>query len=150
MSTDNAVSANVYQFGVHQNLSPSELFFYVAVEETCKQLGVDDVEAVVAILCGQNWISTRAKPNGATKGTSVASLVSRKLLNYDLKRKILPTLTNASVKKLKVMMVRNVGTFVGRTVPVVGWVIVSHDVAMIGINTVRHYNRLVKREDRVF
>nr|WP_245643802.1 hypothetical protein [Paraburkholderia oxyphila] len=104
----------------------------------------------MAILCGQNWIPTRAKPNGVTKGTSVASLVSRKLLNYDLKRKILPTLTNASVKKLKVMMVRNVGTFVGRTVPVVGWAIVSHDVVMIGINSVQHYNRLVKREDRVF
>jgi hypothetical protein len=115
-----------------------------------KQLGVDDIEAVVAILCGQDWIPTRTKPMGTTKGTSIASLVSRSLLNYDLKRKILPTLTNASVRKLKVILVRNIGTFVGRTVPVVGWVIVAHDVVTISIKSVQHYNRLVKPEDRIF
>lgn len=150
MSTELDLPGTTYRYGVHRSLSPTELFFYVAVEEACKQLGVEDIEAVVAILCGQNWIPTRSKPMGATKGTSVASLVSRTFLDYDLKRKILPTLTNGSVRKLKVIMVRNIGTFIGRTVPVVGWVVVAHDVAMISVKSVQHYNRLVTPEDRIF
>lgn len=48
------------------------------------------------------------------------------------------------------MMVRNIGTFIGRTVPVVGWVVVAHDVAMISVKSIQHYNRLVTPEDRIF
>ncbi|KVL47531.1 hypothetical protein WT01_34930 [Burkholderia cepacia] len=127
-----------------------ELFFLVFIDETCKELGVDDVAAVVAIVAGQNWMPTRAKPFGTTPGTSVASILSRKYLDYDLKKKILPTLTNASVKRLKFILVRNIGVFVGRAVPVVGWVIAAKDVTMISIRSVSRYNALVKPEDKVF
>ena len=127
-----------------------ELFFLVFIDETCKELGVDDVAAVVAIVAGQNWMPTRAKPFGTTPGTSVASILSRKYLDYDLKKKILPTLTNASVKRLRFILVRNIGVFVGRAVPVVGWVIAAKDVTMISIRSVSRYNSLVKPEDKVF
>ncbi|OXI72626.1 hypothetical protein CFB81_04385 [Burkholderia sp. AU28863] len=127
-----------------------ELFFLVFIDETCKELGVDDVAAVVAIVAGQNWMPTRAKPFGTTPGTSVASILSRKYLDYDLKKKILPTLTNASVKRLKFILVRNIGGFVGRAVPVVGWVIAAKDVTTISIRSVSRYNALVKPEDKVF
>lgn len=127
-----------------------ELFFLIFIDETCKELGVDDVAAVVAIVAGQNWMPTRAKPFGTTPGTSVASILSRKYLDYDLKKKILPTLTNASVKRLKFILVRNIGVFVGRAVPVVGWVIAAKDVTMISIRSVSRYNALVKPEDKVF
>jgi hypothetical protein len=144
------VTSNIYRYGVHQNLTPAQLFFYVAVEETCEQLGVTDIEAVAAVLAGQNWLPTRTKPMGTTKGTSVASIVSRALLDYDLKRRILPTVTNMSVRKLKVLMVRNLGVFVGRTIPLVGWGILAHDVAVISARSIMHYNRLVKQQDRIF
>ncbi|AXK64785.1 MULTISPECIES: STM2901 family protein [Burkholderia] len=141
---------NTYDFGTHRNLAPMELFFLVFIDETCKELGVDDVAAVVAIVAGQNWLPTRAKPFGTTPGTSVASILSRKYLDYDLKKKILPTLTNASVKRLRFILVRNIGVFVGRAVPVVGWVIAANDVTMISIRSVSRYNALVKPEDKVF
>jgi hypothetical protein len=102
---------NTYDFGTHRDLTPMELFFLVFIDETCRELGVDDVAAVVAIVTGQNWMPTRAKPFGTTPGTSVASILSRKYLDYDLKKKILPTLTNASVKRLKFILVRNIGVF---------------------------------------
>ena len=68
---------NEYRYGIHDGLSREELFLLVAIDETCKQLGVDDVVAVGAILAGQRFIPTRGKFNGAVKGTSVASVVSR-------------------------------------------------------------------------
>ncbi|MFP3506271.1 STM2901 family protein [Burkholderia sp. SIMBA_062] len=141
---------NTYDFGAHRDLTPMELFFLVFIDETCKELGVDDVAAVVAIAAGQNWMPTRAKPFGTTPGTSVASILSRKYLDYDLKKKILPTLTNASVKRLRFILVRNIGVFVGRAVPVVGWVIAANNVTMISIRSVSRYNALVKPEDKVF
>ncbi|QDW49664.1 STM2901 family protein [Burkholderia sp. KBS0801] len=141
---------NTYDFGTHRDLTPMELFFLVFIDETCRELGVDDVAAVVAIATGQNWMPTRAKPFGTTPGTSVASILSRKYLDYDLKKKILPTLTNASVKRLKFILVRNIGVFVGRAVPVVGWVIAANNVTTISIRSVSRYNPLVKPEDKVF
>jgi len=141
---------NTYDFGTHRDLTPMELFFLVFIDETCRELGVDDVAAVVAIVTGQNWMPTRAKPFGTTPGTSVASILSRKYLDYDLKKKILPTLTNASVKRLKFILVRNIGVFVGRAVPVVGWVIAANNVTTISIRSVSRYNPLVKPEDKVF
>ncbi|WP_061172885.1 STM2901 family protein [Caballeronia pedi] len=141
--------SNTYGYGMHRNLTPSELLFLIAVDETCDELGVNDAVAVASILAGQNWLPTRVKPMGATPGTSVASKLSRRFLDYDIKWKILPTVTNGSVKQLKFLMARNIGKFVGRTVPVVGWAIAAHDAMAIGINSVRHYNRLVKQEDRI-
>jgi hypothetical protein len=32
-----------YTYGIHQNLSPADLFTYVALDETRKQLGLDDL-----------------------------------------------------------------------------------------------------------
>jgi hypothetical protein len=142
--------SNTYQYGIHQGLTQTELFFLIAVDETCDELGVNDAVAVATILAGQNWLPTRAKPMGATPGTSIASKLSRRFLDHDIKWKILPTVTNGSVKRLKILMTRNIGKFVGRAVPVVGWIIAARDVVTISNNSVRHYNRLVKEEDRIF
>ncbi|PHP89492.1 hypothetical protein CFB52_004545 [Burkholderia sp. AU18528] len=45
---------------------------------------------------------------------------------------------------------QTLGVFVGRAVPVVGWVIAAKDVMMISIRSVSRYNALVKPEDKVF
>lgn len=141
---------NTYRYGIHESLSPGGLLLLVTIDETCKQLGIEDFATVGAILAGQNWVPTRGKFSGATPRTSLASKVARTYLNYDLKRRILPTVTNASVRPLKVFMTRNLGTFVGRSVPVLGWALLARDVAIITVNSVGQYNRLVKTEDKVF
>lgn len=141
---------NTYNYGIHANLSPNELLFYIFIDETCEEFGVDDISAAAAVLAGQNWIPTRAKPMGATKGTSVASIMGRKYLNYELKRKVLPTVTNRSIKTLQILMTKNIGKFVGRAVPVVGWVVLAYNAASITRRSIANYNRRVKPEDKVF
>lgn len=34
---------NTYSYGSHKDLEPTELFLFIAVEQTCEQLGIDDV-----------------------------------------------------------------------------------------------------------
>jgi len=120
----------------------------VAVDETLEQLEAQDIVAAFAVLAGQPIIPTRSKFKGATKGTSVASITSRRLLNYDMKRR-LPMITGASHLSLKITLTKNLGAFVGRSVPIVGWVIWGYDVIRIIQNTIFKYNLLVKAEDRL-
>ncbi|WP_269509630.1 STM2901 family protein [Burkholderia sp. IMCC1007] len=99
------------------NLSAGELLFWIMVDETMNQLGVDDAVSVGMILLGKNNLSTRTKPGGAIKGTSRASQYSRRVFQkaqfpFGLQ---LPTLMGGPVKNLKIRMVSNIGTFVGST-----------------------------------
>ncbi|WP_063532607.1 STM2901 family protein [Burkholderia sp. MSMB1589WGS] len=140
---------STYNYLSHQNLTPVELFFFVAADETCKQVGIDDVEAVILIFSGLPILPTRAKPLGATKGTSVASVMSRSVFRYELKRKVLPTVTLQSIKGLRVILTHRLAVFVGRTLPGVGWVLLAKDAFYIVRNTISRYNQLAKPEDRV-
>lgn len=142
--------SNTYNFGIHSDLTPQELFFLVFLDETQEQLGIKDLAAVSGIIVGHPFLSTRGKFAGATKGTSIASKVARKLLPFEIKYKILPTLTLKSVANLKIIFTRNIGTFVGRAIPVVGQVVLTYDAFRISFNAVRNYNRIVKKEDQIF
>lgn len=114
------------------------------------ETGIADVVGASMILAGSRFIPTRGKFGGAVKGTSVASKVSRSLLPFELKHRILPTFTSwTSVVLLRVKLTSHLGVFVGRAIPGVGWVITASDVVRIGYKTVATYNRLVKREDRL-
>jgi hypothetical protein len=139
---------NLYRYNELTNLRSTELFFWIAVDKTLDQLGVHDVAAVFAILAGQPIIPTRAKVGGATKGTSIASIAARRVLNYDLRFR-LPTITGSSITTLRIAFTKNLGAFVGRSVPVVGWIILANDVIQIVYNTVSTYNSLVKPADRL-
>jgi hypothetical protein len=139
---------NAYNYGRHRNLTPSELFLFIAVGETCDQLGID--EAVILILSGLPFLPTRAKPAGATKGTSVASAMSRSLIRYELNNKVLPTFTLNSIKRFRWILTHRLSVFVVRTIPGVGWVLLASDVCHITYHTVRKYNLSVTPEDRVF
>ncbi|WGS51639.1 hypothetical protein LFL96_09120 [Paraburkholderia sp. D15] len=141
--------SNKYSFGGHHDLTPAELFFFVAVQETCEQVGIDDIEAVILILAGWPMLPTRQKFGGATKGTSVASVMSRSLFRYELKRAVLPTITLQSIKSFRIILTRRLGVFIGRAIPGVGWVLLARDVFKIVTNTVFKYNRMVKTEDKV-
>lgn len=116
---------------------------------TLAQLGGADVAAAAAVLAGQPWIPVSGKLKGATKGTSVASIASRQLLNHQMPFRM-PAITGRSIFELKIAFTRNLGAFVGRTVPVVGWVILAYDVTQIIQKTLLKYNTLVKPEDRLW
>lgn len=141
---------NTYTYGIHTDLSPVELFFLIAVDETMDELGVSDAVGVAMILAGSRFLPTRGKFAGAVKGTSIASKLSRSLLPYEIKHRILPTFTSwTSVVLLRVKLTSHIGVFVGRAIPGVGWVITAADVGVIGYKTVVEYNRRVKQEDRL-
>ncbi|WP_260433806.1 STM2901 family protein [Burkholderia sp. Bp8998] len=134
---------------IHGNLTPQELFLLIAVDVACDELGIDEVVGIAMILLGQRFVPTRGKFGGAVKGTSVASRVSRKLLPYEIKHKILPTVTSfKSFVLLRVKFTRELGVFVGRAVPVVGWIITAADISIIMYRSAIKCNGLVKREDR--
>lgn len=94
-------------------------------------------------------IKTRAKPWGTTAGTSIASKYLRQYLNVNLPIR-LPTLTEASLNTLKPSMTKNLGAFVGRGLPVIGWVILASDVSQIVYKTVRDYNIIAHEKDRIW
>jgi hypothetical protein len=141
--------ANLYSYDTLGNLSREELFFWVAIDQTLEQLGGVDLAAAAAVLSGQPFLPTRGKFGGSTKGTSVASVVSRHLLKQRMPF-ALPTLTGASLSTLKITFTRSLGAFVGRLVPGVGWTILAHDVVQIIHKTVIKYNALVRKEDQLW
>lgn len=141
--------ANKYKYGIHIDLTPPELFCLIVIDVACDELGIDDAIGIAMILLGQRFVPTRGKFGGAVKGTSVASRVSRKLLPYEFKYKILPTVTSfKSLLLLKIKFTRELGAFVGRAVPVVGWVIAATDISIMMYRSTAKHNGLVKQEDR--
>jgi hypothetical protein len=149
MDTVEELNGTYFYKGV-SNISAGELFFWILIDEINEQMkGIGDLVAVAAILLGQPILSTRGKPIAATRGTSVASLTARRYLNIDLPFR-LPTFTNASIKTLKPMMVNNLGAFVGRSVPVIGWVLVTGDVVSITFKAMSTYNRIARGKDKIW
>lgn len=51
---------------------------------------------------------------------------------------------------IKIRMVRKLGTFVGRAVPVVGWIILAADVTEISFKTVTTYNSIARGVDKLW
>jgi len=144
------VSGNRYQLNDLTGLTASELFFWIVVDETCKHFGIDDVAAVVAILTGRPNMPTRGKLAGAIEGTSRASIISRKYITADIKYRVLPTIVGKDLRSLKILLTKNLGTFVGRTVPIVGWVFLLYDAVTILAHSIRRYNYMVLPEDKVY
>ena len=142
-----------YFYAGRPNLTASELFFMIFCEQFANQLGVDDFASIVAIVSGMNTLSTRGKFAGATPGTSLASKGARKLLrNTKFPWGIeLPTIVGGySPGSLKVIMTRKLSTFVGRAIPVVGWVILANDIAQITYHTLSKYNSVAKGDDKIW
>ncbi len=146
--SDAPIHSNFYPYGDATGLTPQQLYFAILVEETCNRLGVHDIAAAVSIVAGWPLLSTRAKLAGTTKGTSIASRISRELLDCNVSMR-LPTLTLKSMRELRFAYTRNLGAFVGRWVPGTGYAMTAYDVIAINMQTLRRYNRLVKPEDQI-
>ncbi|ASL47987.1 hypothetical protein bAD24_III11355 [Burkholderia sp. AD24] len=140
---------NVYRYGLHTNLRPVDLFVFVALDETRKQPGLDELASAAAILLGNNDIPVAGKLGGAVTGTSVASLAARRILPFNVAIR-LPTITRDGIGGLRIAMTRSLGAFVGRAIPVIGVVVLARDVFLIMRHPVMMFNRLVRPEDRIF
>lgn len=141
---------HTYNYRGEISLTPVELFFMIAFDETCKQIGLDDAEAMILILTGWPFVPTRTKPREATKGTSVASIWARRMFRYKFKHKVLPTFTPGSIVRLRWILTSKLGVFIGRAIPGIGWVLITSDVSTIVYHTVLTYNRIVAPDDRIF
>ena len=140
-------NVNFYKYG-DRELAIQELFFCLMAEETMKQLGAQDVYAVILFLLGRPNLSTRAKVRYAIEGTSVASVICRAIFDVDMPFRM-PTLTGKTLATRRIRWTTNLGGFIGRQVPYVGWIIGVYDVILINVKTVVRYNSMVKPEDRI-
>lgn len=146
MDTTEQLNGTYFYKGMH-NLTAGELFFWVFLEEAQKQLGVNDVIALALFILGQPIKSTRAKPRGATKGTSILSENLRRWINIETRMQ-LPTLTNGSIRRRKFSYVTNLGAFAGRWIPILGITFLLNDVATIGWKATTTYNHIARKEDK--
>jgi hypothetical protein len=142
-----------YFYAGRANLSASELLFMIFCEQIADQLGVDDFGAIVAIVAGLNIASTRGKFAGATPGTSYASKGARKVFGnakFPWGKELPSIVGGYPPHKLKILMTHKVSTFVGRAIPVVGWVILSYDLFQITSQTVQRYNSIARGNDKIW
>lgn len=138
-----------YFYNGSSNLSAGELFFWVMIDETLDHFGINDIAAVTAIYLGSNSLTVAGKFAGATPGTSVASTYSRQIFRGKMMPVSLPTWIGFP-PNVKRIMTQRLGTFVGRTIPVVGWVILAVDVSTIIYNTLTKYNTIAHPSDRIW
>lgn len=142
-----------YFYAGKSNLTASELFFMIFCEATADHFGVDDVVAVIALYSGANNQKTRTKPKGAKEGTSRISKTMRKFFRtakfpYGVK---LPTWVGGYTPwTAERRMVAKVSTFVGRTIPLVGEVILLADVSQITYCAIRDCNRIARGNDKLW
>lgn len=80
-----------YFYDGSSNLSAGELFFWIMVDETLDHFGISDIAAVAGIYLGSNSVTVAGKLAGATPGTSVASIYSRKLFRGKMMPVRMPT-----------------------------------------------------------
>jgi hypothetical protein len=144
-----------YFYAGRVNLSASELLFMIFFENTVDQfgLGIADFGAVVAILSGRNNLPTRPKPPDATKGTSYASKAARgvfKKSQFPFGIQLPTWISGYTPWTAKRRMVSNIGTFVGRSIPLIGIIIIATDVSEITYRTIRDYNTIAKGNDKIW
>ncbi|WP_099062409.1 STM2901 family protein [Serratia sp. BW106] len=149
MDTVEELGGTYFYNGMH-NLSAGELFFWIFVEEAQKQLGTQDLVALALLVGGYPSISVTGKLDvrRATAGTSPLSYASRHVIRYKMK-KPLKTLTWENMLRGKWSPTRSLGAFVGRWVPWIGVVITMSDLWTISSRSLRRYNLIARKGDRL-
>jgi hypothetical protein len=138
-----------YFYDGTSNLTAGELFFWILVDTALDHFGSHDIAALVAALSGLNIISVPGKPSNATPGTSYASKFSRKVFRNKKLPFPLPSMIGYP-PNAKMIMTNKLGTFVGRGIPVVGYVILATDVATIIYKATNHYNLIANSKDQLW
>lgn len=142
-----------YFYAGRSNLTASELFFMIFCETTADHFGIEDIAAMVALYSGVNNQETRKKPKGTKEGTSRVSKFMRRAFKtakfpFGLK---LPTWVGGYTPwTAERRMVAKISTFVGRSIPLVGEVILLVDVSQITYCSIRDYNRIARNADKLW
>jgi len=138
-----------YFYGGMTNLTPQQLWWAITIVVVSDYLEISVVDASL-VISGQPILGTRTKPGTATAGTSIASKYLSKWLNYKLPHGFrLPTLTGKSIATLKWTSTNNLGRFVGRNVPWLGWVLTFMTIYQIENDIKNTYNRIALPKDRI-
>ena len=137
-----------YFFNGLSNLSASELYFWILLDEASKKLGVDDLMTLALVILGQPLKKTRGKPIAATPGTSYISYYLRQWIRVEVKN--WPTLTTGSIKRRRFSYVNNLGAFIGRWIPILGIIILASDVSVISYKTTARYNLIARGNDKLW
>ena len=133
-----------YSYNGKEGLTYYQLYTEILIDQAATQFGIKDIGALAAAVSGMNFVSTRGKFAGNISGTSIASKVSRKIPgNFPFNMKM-PSVTGfpGIGRGMKIMMVKGIGKFVGRAIPVIGWATLSYDVGMTLYNTQIEFNRI--------
>ncbi|HGM6858933.1 TPA: STM2901 family protein [Serratia rubidaea] len=139
-----------YFYKGYGNLNNQQLFWLIWVDAFSQHAGLE-FSAAAMVLSGYPFIGTRGKPEPATKGTSIASVVSRKVLpNIRLPTGVvIPTLVGRSLKDLHVSYTNQVRTAVGRNIPWIGYAMAAYTVFAINRDVKETYNRIARPEHRI-
>lgn len=152
MDTTEELNGTYFYAGL-SNLTASGLFFMIYCESIADHFGIDDVVGIAALYSGANNQKTRQKPKNALEGTSRASKAMRHYLkNAKFPHGVkLPTWIGGYTPwTVKRVMVTQISTFIGRTIPLIGMVILVTDVSIITYCAVRDYNRIARGNDKLW
>ncbi|WP_267371642.1 MULTISPECIES: STM2901 family protein [unclassified Pantoea] len=142
-----------YFYAGRSNLTATELFFMVFVFNTADQFGIKDIAAVYALYAGMNDQTTRTKPGTAIPGTSrlskgVRRVFGNRMFPFGLE---MPTWIGGYTPwTVKRRMVRKIGTWVGRTIPLSGEVILVADMSQIIYYSITEYNTIARGDDKLW
>lgn len=150
MDTTEEINGTYFYHG-HANVTPGELFDMIFIEQLADALGMT-TEAVSMVMIGQPFIPVSGKLSAATNtpGTSVASMISRKLLGdarfpFGLR----PGAPMGKLSKLKMVPTNKIATFLGRWVPFVGYAELIITVQLVAKRTREKYNLIARPKDRI-
>lgn len=144
-------SSGTYYYHGHANVRPGELFDLIFIEQLADSLGMT-TEAISMILVGQPFIPVSGKLSAATNtpGTSVASILSRKLLgDVRFPFGLRPGAPMGKLSKLKMVPTNRIATFIGRWIPFVGYVELIVTVQLVAKRTREKYNLIARPSDRI-
>lgn len=147
---DTVEQVHGYFYKGYWNLSPEELYMVIFIDAFSQHLEVE-ASAVVAILAGQPWIPTRTKPGGTITGTSLVSIMSRRLLpnvRLPVGMQII-TPVGKTLKTLEWRKSNKVGAIIGRYIPWIGWTAAIYYARKIIMDTGETFNRIVAPKDRI-
>lgn len=145
MDTTEQLGGKYYFDGM--SVDKEELLMWLILDEFMKTFsGITDVLAVASMISSLPFISVPGKLDAkkTTKGTSVLSLVTRKLIRQRFSKRR-RTLTLGSMVRGKWAYTNNVATYIGRWVPWIGAVITARDIYII-TNNVRQRFSLITGE----
>lgn len=139
-----------YFYKGYWNLKPDELYVLIFIDAMSQHLEIE-ASAVLLILTGQPWIPTRTKPGGTITGTSLASIMSRRMLpnvRLPLGMQII-TPIGKTLSTLELRKTNKVGAIIGRYIPWLGWAMAIYYARKIIMDTGETFNRIVAPKDRI-